>query len=87
MTLHRPGSLRILGTAVSSPSKERLACCMVYITGQKQPIVIFSVYVCFQVKNIFCLHCTLYFHNAILFDLRDIQNKHLTYRKTESLKD
>lgn len=57
MTRYRSGPLRILGTAVSSPSKGRLTCCMVYITGLKQPIVIFCVCVFSGQKYlIFALH-------------------------------
>ena len=33
MTLHWPDSPRILGIAVSNPSKGRLTCCMVCMTG------------------------------------------------------
>lgn len=40
-TLHWPGSPRILGTAVSNPSKGRLTRCMVSMTGQTQRIAIF----------------------------------------------
>ena len=43
MTPHRPGSLRILAPALSNASQGRLTWCMVYIIGQKQPIVIFWV--------------------------------------------